>query len=382
MRKWPVRARQWSGWLLAIGTIAAVLLGNFAPVLAGDRDGLPLTLEFMTAKTLEQREFAGTPIGGLSAIAYDRARNVFYAVSDDRSDFAPARVYTIEMAIEERTAGNPRIDRLAVVDVTTLRDRDGNPFPRNTVDLEGLVLSPQRTWWISSEGITRNRIPAFIAEFDPRTGKRLRDLPLPVRYLPNPPGQPPRGIRDNLGFEALAIAADAPSDPFRIFAATENALAQDGNEAPSAKSRLLHYTVGKDLAFVTAEHGYPLDPPPPNGGIGLVELVALDRGGHFLSLERTFDGNTFGAKIYQVTLGGANDTSAIPSLRGDLPDLRPLRKRLLLDLNGLGLRLDNLEGMTLGPMVRGDRSVVLVSDDNFLQSQVTQFVLLRLHGDR
>jgi hypothetical protein len=52
---------------------------------------------------------------------------------------------------------------------------------------------------------------------------------------------------------------------------------------------------------------------------------------------------------------------------------------LLLDLDELGIPLDNVEGLTLGPRLPdGGRSIVLVSDDNFAASQFTQFLLFAL----
>ena len=52
---------------------------------------------------------------------------------------------------------------------------------------------------------------------------------------------------------------------------------------------------------------------------------------------------------------------------------------MLLDLDELGIPLDNVEGLTLGPRLRdGRRSVVLVSDNNFAASQFTQFLLFAI----
>jgi 3-phytase len=54
-------------------------------------------------------------------------------------------------------------------------------------------------------------------------------------------------------------------------------------------------------------------------------------------------------------------------------------KRLLLNLNTLGIPLDNVEGLTFGPRLRdGRQSLVLVSDNNFAASQFTQFLLFAL----
>ena len=51
-------------------------------------------------------------------------------------------------------------------------------------------------------------------------------------------------------------------------------------------------------------------------------------------------------------------------------------KTLLLDVAKTGVqRVDNIEGMTFGPKLpSGNFSLVLVSDDTFSSSQITQFL--------
>ena len=44
---------------------------------------------------------------------------------------------------------------------------------------------------------------------------------------------------------------------------------------------------------------------------------------------------------------------------------------------------DNIEGITLGPILpNGNRSVILVSDNNFSPTQQSQFMLLELITDK
>jgi hypothetical protein len=146
---------------------------------------------------------------------------------------------------------------------------------------------------------------------------------------------------------------------------------------------MLHYLVGVGPAQVVSEYLYPLEPNPTPGVNGLTELLAIDRGGHFLSLERSFNGLKFGVKIFQIATGSANNISGISSLRDNPGKVKPIRKQLLLDLNDLGIRLDNLEGVTLGkPLADGSQSLILVSDDNFQNTQVNQFLLFRLKQKR
>lgn len=54
--------------------------------------------------------------------------------------------------------------------------------------------------------------------------------------------------------------------------------------------------------------------------------------------------------------------------------LRVMDKELVLDLIILGIKLDNIEGMTFGPSLpSGERSLILVSDNNFNPFQFIQF---------
>ena len=86
-----------------------------------------------------------------------------------------------------------------------------------------------------------------------------------------------------------------------------------------------------------------------------------------------------------VSLAGATDVSSLESLKGQT-DILPAAKTLLVDLsevNGLstdlGPSLDNFEGMTFGPRLPDGRATVLVvSDDNFRESQRTWFLLFAI----
>jgi 3-phytase len=126
-----------------------------------------------------------------------------------------------------------------------------------------------------------------------------------------------------------------------------------------------------------------VEPPVPSTNFavnGLVELLPFND--HFmLSMERSFSvgapgtGNTI--KLYSVDLHGATNVDG-DSIVG-VKKLKPVQKTLLLDLRTLGIPLDNVEGMTLGPRLPdGRRSLVLVSDNNFAASQFTQFLLFAL----
>jgi hypothetical protein len=359
---------------------------GIAPQLkAQQRLFLNLSLEFLGEYQLPKQKFQETPVGGLSALTYDRQNNKFYAISDDRSQKAPARFYTLDLKLNAAH----QIEKVTVEGVTLLKNERGETYPPNTTDTEGIALSPRGTVFISSEGISRRKIAPWIKEFDLKTGQVKTNLPLPQRYLPNPPEQadaPPRGVQDNLGFEALTINVNSliKEDPFRLFTATESTLLQDNTSKKTeepARSRLLHYVINPigDPVLV-AEHLYLLAPTPSDAiANGLTELLALEKEGYWLSLERTFGLSGFGAKIFQIVNSDSSDTSRFLSLPENSNSLQPLRKQLVLDLSTLGIDLDNLEGMTLGPRLPdGSPTIILVSDDNFQSEQVTQFLLFRL----
>ena len=115
---------------------------------------------------------------------------------------------------------------------------------------------------------------------------------------------------------------------------------------------------------------------------GLVELLPLNNE-FLIAMERSFSvgvpGTGNSIKLYEVALPGATDVNGSASLAGKLDTIRPAQKTLLLDLDTLGIPLDNVEGMTLGPLLPdGRRALVLVSDNNFASSQFTQFLLFAL----
>ncbi len=382
-------------WISTLISFGLAIFGSLTvcnlPVLASDRSFVNVSLDFINEYRLPQQKFENTPVGGLSGLAYDRFEDIFYAISDDRSEFAPARFYALKLNFAKQKE-QPNLENVEVIGVTFLKDKTGNTYAKGEVDTEGIALTGDRTILISSEGVTRKRVPPFIDEFDLLSGKWLRSLPIPSRYLFEPDidkpnttkkellKKEPQGIRDNLGFESLAVVRDSIGDPYRVFTITESALAQDTQpDDQPAEARFLHYLVGNIAPLIVAEHRYPVEVmTPPVTQIGVNEIVAIDRGGHFLTLERSNGSAGLSAKIWQIATGSATDTSTIKSFRVS-PNVRSIRKKLVLDLATLGIKLDNLEGMAIGPrLADGSQSLILVSDDNFSDRQFTQFLLFRL----
>jgi 3-phytase len=314
--------------------------------------------------------FAGTVVGGLSGITYDANRGVYYVLSDDQSQTNPARYYTVAIDLSDRhlDAGD-----VAFQDVTTLLDHHGVPFPELGIDPEGIVLAQPGTLYISSEGATNAEppLPPFVNRFNPN-GRQTKALPVPMKFLPN--ADRTRGVRHNAGFESLTVTPDRRI----VYTATEHALAQDGPRADTeqvSQSRILAYD---------RPSGRPLREFVYLTEAGLVDLVGFDNTGTLLALERSFTpgiGNTI--KLFEARTQAATDVAG----RDDLFDedtetpasFIPVDKRLLADLADLDITPDNVEGMTLGPVLPdGRQTLILVSDNNFSPSQVTQFIALAL----
>ncbi|TFI54669.1 esterase-like activity of phytase family protein [Mastigocladus laminosus UU774] len=350
--------------------IISILLSNFRTSAVEIAD-----IKFIGSATLPKGFFfQKTEVGGLSGITYDTKNDLYYAISDDRSNKAAARFYTLKINLSQ---GSLKDSDVTIVGVTPLINEADKNFGAGSIDTEGIALTSKSTVFISSEGDANQLINPFIKEFSLFSGKELRTLPIPNKFLPDKSGK--TGIRNNLAFESLTITPNENN----LFTATENALIQDGSEAKpntSSPCRILQYNLLTNQP--EKEYLYQTEAIAPFFNIsrkfasGIPDLIALDNQGHFLSLERSFTGLGFDIALFQVSLEGATDIHNINNLlASSSPNIKPVQKKLLLDLRKLDVYLDNIEGITLGPKLpNGQRSLILVSDNNFNSLQRTQFL--------
>jgi 3-phytase len=323
--------------------------------------------------------FGGTVVGGLSSITYDARRDVFYTISDDQGVLGPVRYYTLTADLSDGRLDNGDI---AFTAVTTLLAPGGGPYAPGSLDPEGLTLTKDGELIVTSEGIANSGIAPWARRYS-LSGSFLGNLPVPAAYLPT---GPTHGVRQNLAFEAAAVAPNGR----HLFVGMEGALVQDGPAATlngGSPSRILRYNLAsgkleRQYVYMTDPVAEPSVPAGAFAVNGLVELLPLNNE-FMLSMERSFSvgapgtGNTI--KIYSVRFPGADDVDGLDSIAGTLGSLRPVEKTLLLDLRTLGIPLDNIEGMTLGPKLPdGRRSLLLVSDNNFAAAQFTQFLLFAI----
>jgi 3-phytase len=365
--------RRWTA--LALAALVAAIAGAAAP--AGATSKVP-GLEFLGQAIVPTgTQFMGTTVGGLSSLAYDAKRGVYYAISDDQAN---VRFYTLRIDVAD---GRLDAGDVTFAGVTTLKGADGQPFAPQTVDPEGLGLTKRGTLVVTSEGFANRLIDPWVREFS-LAGSQLRTLPVPTPFLPNAAGT--RGVRTNLGFETAGVP---PNGRF-VFTPTEGALAQDGPAATiTARSpaRIVRYNLqtgrlDRQYLYWTEPVAEPPVPPTAFSVNGIADALPLDNE-RLIVMERSFSvgapdtGNVI--KLFSVKLAGATDVNGADSLADRLDSIRPARKTLLLDLDTLGIPLDNVEGMTLGPRLPdGRQSLVLVSDNNFAATQFTQFLLLAI----
>jgi hypothetical protein len=361
---WPVGARQ-----SASAPSPLKLLGQFS---------------FESRRTFQDPAVGDTTVGGLSGIAYDAQRGVYYAVSDDRGELQWPRFYTLQIDV-----GPDGIADVRVVGVTVL-DSDADtpgiqPYQRGDSDFEDIELLADDTLVISSER-DRNNIP-WIGHFA-LDGSLLGRLPIPDRYLSvfetGPDGRPRavRGARDNLAFEGIAPtpANDA------LYLINEQALAQDGPLSSldaGTTVRILRLELGADGPHPAAEYVYVTDkvfaaPTTPNGAIdngvsAMIWIGHLLPGYDLLTLERSFvSGVGNDVSVYGVTIGDATDVRDLDALPQPFTG-QTVRKALLANVRALGVTPDNLEGMAVGPRLpNGNPTLILVSDDNFSAAGTTQ----------
>jgi hypothetical protein len=362
-----VRARFGSA-LLALALLAGAAAAS-AP--AASHHQRPPSLEFRGEVILPTgTTFGGTQVGGLSGIQYAGGRT-FYALSDDPSQFNPARFYKLHVDIRD---GRLTPGDVTFVRVTTLKQPDGTLFPTASLDPEGFALRDGKVV-VTSEGFASRGIDPWIRVFR-LDGSHLASLTVPDQFLLGPG----KGVRQNLGFESAAF------DHKRLWTGAENAVVQDGPAASltdRSPARLLRYDgkgrPGPQYLYFTETIAEPPVPPTNFAVNGLVDILPLGRH-ELLTMERSFSVGAPGTgnkiKLFRVNLKHADDISRFSSLAGLFGRIDPVGKTLLLNLDVLGRPLDNVEGMTFGPRLRdGRRTLLLVSDNNFAATQFTQFLL-------
>ncbi|HBK00733.1 MAG TPA: PEP-CTERM sorting domain-containing protein [Delftia acidovorans] len=322
--------------------------------------------------------FDGVEFGGISGL--DRAPDgSYWAISDERGgERGTPRFYNLGIQFDDKA-----IQAVTIRKMVTLKGRDGQPLPstRRTVDPEGIRVAPNGNLYVSSEGNFSTDAASLFQPFVREIkvdGSFVRDFETPAAF--NYVDNTTSGGRNNKLFEALAVTPDGS-----VFTANEDALVEDGPLTTLAAGSVIRVlkldpATGKS----GAQYAYqlpkiPLDKaasgsfPPDNG---LPELLAVSNN-EFIAIERAFAdgvGNTI--RLTRATIEpDTTDVRSFKSLVG--ASYKPMKRELLLEMpvTYQGVKLDNIEGISWGPrLANGNRTLVLVADNNFADNQVTQFL--------
>ena len=348
-----------------------------------------LELEYLSQVTLPHRlKFKKTQIGGLSGLTYDSNSGLLSAISDDRGLVNEPRIYEFKISIK---AHDLKVEPEKVIFLSVNEGSLAHQSTKSKVqvfskvlDLEGISRTPWGDFLLVNEGDVNHKPRVNPQILDVKSdGTVLREFTVPDKFLPEKSGRQKKGIQNNLAFEGIAEGPDGKS----WLVSTEAPLVQDLNKQ---FVRLIQYEMLEAWVLKPAkEFLYPLASSALDDKAflqfqkGISDILSVDTH-RFLTMERALSvtgaGLQFQIEIYEADLAPASDVSAIEALPVSLPEkLKPLGKKLLFSLDSLKKSLggiENFEGMTWGPRLSdGRRTLILVSDDNFMRNLRTQFLL-------
>lgn len=331
--------------------------------------------------------FQNTTVGGLSGIDYDRKNDTYYLISDDRSAINPARFYTAKIYLNEKG-----IDSVQFISVRNLLQKDGTVFPSSkqdpfhTPDPEGIRYNPKMKHLVwSSEGERSAKKDTIVLEnpaviITSTNGNYIDSFVLPSNMRMQ---LTQSGPRQNGAFEGLSFSNNYK----KLLVSVEEPLFEDGPRAglkdSSAWIRIIRFDVKKKKP--EAQFAYQIDPvaypPNPPGAFkinGVPDILALNKH-QLLIIERSFSSGRRPStiKVFLAEAAAAQDISKYLSLK-DI-SFQPIQKHLLLNMDDLGIYIDNVEGVTLGPKLpNGNQTLIFVADNNFSKEEITQFFLFEI----
>ena len=330
----------------------------------------PVSLHYLGGYEIPfNQQFKGTTVGGLSGIDYDPANDLYYLISDDRSAINPARFYTARIFLN--TKG---IDSVKLGEVHYLKQSDGHPYPgikqnpAKAPDPEAIrynLVLKKLVWTSEGERNLKATPPVMtnpsITTID-LNGKHIDEFPL-ASHLSMQQGE--NGPRQNGTLEGLTF-----SDNYKVmYVSLEEPLHEDGARADlhenNAWVRLYKYDVATKKNV--AQYAYRLEPvayaPFPEKSFmvnGITDILALGSN-KLLIIERSFSTGRLPCtvKVFIADLSTADNILATPSLL-KAPPTRPAAKKLLLNMDDLGIYIDNIEGVTFGPTLpNGHKTLIL-----------------------
>ena len=334
--------------------------------------------------------FQNTTVGGLSGIDYDAPNNVYYLISDDRSHLNPARFYTANISFS-----SIGIDSVNITGVHYLQQRDGSTYPKiskhatKTTDPEAMrynVLTKKLYWTSEGDRVISAKDTILI---DPTIsmvntkGQYTDSIPLPANLRMQ---LADHGPRRNGVLEGLTFADNYCS----LFVSMEEPMFDDGPQATLTENEAYVRIFKFDLNTKknVAQYAYKLNqipfPSPDNGDMnnGIPDILWLGND-KMLITERAYSAGRGGSniKVFVADFKGASNIIDVASLI-KTPAVQPVKKRLVVNMDDLGIYIDNIEGATFGPVLpNGHQSIVFVADNNFNPEEKAQFLLFEVIPD-
>lgn len=330
--------------------------------------------------------FQNTKVGGLSGIDYDTKNDLYYLICDDRSVFNDSRFYTAKINLSE-----DKIKSFAFQNVTYLKDETGKAYgnwnntPTTSADPEDMRYNPKTNSLIwSSEGarvISTNKevLQNPSLNFIDLKGDFIGNVTLPENLKMQ---KLEKGPRNNGTLEGITFDKKFKT----IYTNIEEPLFEDGNQANTSKGGLIRlYQFDAKTKKNTAQYGYQLEPiarePNPKGTFAVNGVSAIQYYGknQLLVVERSYSTGTQACtiKVFLCDLKKATNVKNYPYLQSQKLELAS--KKLVLNMDDLGIFIDNVEGLTLGPkLANGNPSIIFVSDNNFSDKQKTQVLVFEL----
>ena len=332
------------------------------------------------------QDFKNTKIGGLSGIDYDKKNDLYYIICDERSQENLSRFYTAKINIK-----NDTLQAIDFQQTHTLKNEIGNTFgswlttPETSADPEDIRYNPKTNTLIwSSEGarvLTNDKTvlqnPSI--NFIDLKGNFKSQLKLPSNLVMQKEN---RGPRNNGTLEGITFDKKFKT----IYTSLEEPLFEDGDQASISKSGLIRlYLFDAKTKENRAQYGYQLEKiahePRPKGAFGVNGVAAIQyySKDQLLVLERSYSTGTQACtiKVFLCDFKKATNVKDYASLLNQKIELAS--KKLILNMDDLGIFTDNIEGLTFGPKLsNGNRSLLFVSDNNFSAIQKTQVLLFEV----
>lgn len=334
------------------------------------------------------QQFNNTIIGGLSGIDFDREKNQYYLICDDRSAINPARFYTADIRLNQF-----QIDTILFKKVTFLRNQTNEYYPNSqtapakTPDPEAIRYNPSKkifVWTDEGERIVTDK-DTILADpsinWIDTTGKLVHQVRLPQNLIVH---SSEMGPRKNGVLEGICLT---PNNK-HYFTSLEEPLYEDGPRAQLEKNKpfVRFYKFNSRNNKNIAQYAYELDPIaypslPQNAFKvnGIPEILYLCKN-KLLIIERSFSTGRLPCtiKVFIADLRNASNIKNTASLKEDQLFI-PAKKKLLLNMDQLNIYTDNIEGVTFGPKLpNGHASLLFVSDNNFAPFQQSQVFLFEI----